>query len=185
VTDTSRASGLSRRSLLAAMATAPSLTAAIAPAAAQTATAETAAQRAPAALKDAKSTKLVLLGTGAGPVPGRTRQMTSHVMLSNGTAYVLECGLGVTDHLPAPAFRLARCDRSSSPIITPSVLGFAAKFLETEAAAGALKDVDAAKSVCVFQARQHDRPTELVRNRSHDHRLLEIPRDRINSSRPE
>jgi ribonuclease BN (tRNA processing enzyme) len=39
----------------------------------------------------------VLLGTGGGPVPGRTRQMTSHVMLSNGAAYVLDCGLGVTD----------------------------------------------------------------------------------------
>jgi ribonuclease BN (tRNA processing enzyme) len=50
-----------------------------------------------AALKDAKGTKLVLLGTGAGPLPGRARKMTSHVMLSNGAAYVLDCGLGVTD----------------------------------------------------------------------------------------
>jgi len=39
----------------------------------------------------------LLLGTGAGPVPGRTRRMTSHVMLSNNVAYVLDCGLGVTD----------------------------------------------------------------------------------------
>jgi len=39
----------------------------------------------------------VLLGTAAGPVPGRPRKMTSHVMLNNGTAYVLDCGLGVTD----------------------------------------------------------------------------------------
>jgi ribonuclease BN (tRNA processing enzyme) len=72
------------------------LTAAAAPAAAQAA-AETAAQQVQAALKDAKGTKLVLLGTAAGPVPGRTRHMTSHVMLSNGAAYVLDCGLGVTD----------------------------------------------------------------------------------------
>ena len=51
-------------------------------------------------LKDAKGTKLVLLGTGAGPGgqgPERTRKMTSHVVLSNGAAYVLDCGIGVTD----------------------------------------------------------------------------------------
>jgi ribonuclease BN (tRNA processing enzyme) len=67
-----------------------------APALAQTAMASAAAQ-AQAALKDAKGTKLVLLGTGAGPVPGRTRRMTSHAMVSNGAVYVLDCGLGVTD----------------------------------------------------------------------------------------
>jgi ribonuclease BN (tRNA processing enzyme) len=39
----------------------------------------------------------VLLGTAAGPVPGRSRMMTSHLMLSNGAAYVLDCGMGVTD----------------------------------------------------------------------------------------
>jgi hypothetical protein len=54
-------------------------------------------QQAQAALKDAKGTKLVLLGTAAGPVPGRSRQMTSHVMLINGVAYVLDCGMGVTN----------------------------------------------------------------------------------------
>jgi hypothetical protein len=58
-----------------------------------------AARQAQAALKDAKGTKLVLLGTGAGPGPGRTRKMTSHIMLSNGAAYVLDCGLGVTDRI--------------------------------------------------------------------------------------
>ena len=39
----------------------------------------------------------MLLGTAAGPVPGRSRMMTSHLMLSNGAAYVLDCGMGVTD----------------------------------------------------------------------------------------
>ena len=87
---------LSRRTLLAGLSAAPALATA-APAGAQTASVLTAAQQAQAALKDAKGTKLVLLGTAAGPVPGRTRQMTSHVMLSNGAAYVLDCGLGVTD----------------------------------------------------------------------------------------
>jgi ribonuclease BN (tRNA processing enzyme) len=86
---------LSRRSVLAGMAAAPALAAT--PVAAQTPPAENAAQQARAALKDAKGTKLVLLGTAAGPVPGRSREMTSHVMLSDGAAYVLDCGMGVTN----------------------------------------------------------------------------------------
>jgi ribonuclease BN (tRNA processing enzyme) len=85
----------SRRALLAGAAATPALGLAT-PGIAQTAT-TSAAEQARAALKDAKGTKLVLLGTAAGPVPGRSRKMTSHVMLSNGTAYVLDCGLGVTD----------------------------------------------------------------------------------------
>lgn len=95
MTDTS--STISRRSLLAGLAAAPTLAATADSAAAQLAATRTAAERAQAALKDAKGTKLILLGTGAGPVPGRTRMMTSHIMLSNGAAYVLDCGLGVTD----------------------------------------------------------------------------------------
>ena len=66
----------------------------------QTAACGEAAQEVQAALKSARGTKLVILGTGAGPnpmVPGRTRRMTSHVMVSNATAYVLDCGLGVTN----------------------------------------------------------------------------------------
>jgi ribonuclease BN (tRNA processing enzyme) len=54
-------------------------------------------QQAKAALKDAKGTKLVLLGTAGGPGVGRLREMTSHVMVSNGAAYVLDCGMGVTN----------------------------------------------------------------------------------------
>jgi hypothetical protein len=75
MTDASRA--LSRRALLASLAAAPGLTAAAAPVIAQMPTAKTAAEQAQAALKDAKATKLVLLGTGAGPggqaqnVPGK------------------------------------------------------------------------------------------------------------------
>jgi len=95
VTDAPHSPDLSRRRLLATLAAAPVLAAAGVPAAAQTS--QAAPGRAPAALKDAKGTKLVLLGTAAGPVPGRRRKMTSHVMLSNGAAYVLDCGLGVTD----------------------------------------------------------------------------------------
>ena len=100
MTDQSNPSGLSRRNLLAGLAAAPIVTASAEPSLAQTAPAKTAAQKAQAALKNAGGTKLVLLGTSAGPVPtfpGRTRHMTSHVMVSNGTAYVLDCGLGVTN----------------------------------------------------------------------------------------
>jgi phosphoribosyl 1,2-cyclic phosphodiesterase len=111
VSDTS--SPLSRRTLLAGLAAAPALTAAAIPVAAQTPAGKTAAEQARAALKDAKGTKLVLLGTGAGPGgqgPERTRKMTSHVMLSNGAAYVLDCGIGVIDQyartgIPFPALR--------------------------------------------------------------------------------
>jgi ribonuclease BN (tRNA processing enzyme) len=95
--DVSRASGLSRRGLLAGLAAAPALAATAAPGNAQTAGPRWTPQQAQAALKDAKGTKLVLLGTAAGPVPGRSREMTSHVMLSNGSAYVLDCGMGVTN----------------------------------------------------------------------------------------
>jgi ribonuclease BN (tRNA processing enzyme) len=96
MTKTSRPLGLSRRRVLAGVAAAPALSAAF-PAAAQTAGPHWTPQQAQAALKDAKGTKLVLLGTAGGPIAGRTRQMTSHVMLSNGAAYVLDCGMGVTD----------------------------------------------------------------------------------------
>jgi ribonuclease BN (tRNA processing enzyme) len=98
VTDTSSAP--SRRTLLAGLAAAPTLTAAAASVAAQTTATKTAAEQAQTALKDVKATKLVLLGTGGGVGglgPRRTRKMTSHVMLSNGAAYVLDCGVGVID----------------------------------------------------------------------------------------
>jgi ribonuclease BN (tRNA processing enzyme) len=90
-------SGLSRRSVLAGLAAAPALATTTEPSAAQTAGPRWTPQQAQAALRDAKGTKLVLLGTAAGPVPGRSREMTSHVLLSDGTAYVLDCGMGVTN----------------------------------------------------------------------------------------
>jgi ribonuclease BN (tRNA processing enzyme) len=98
MTDTSKATGLSRRSLLAGLTAVPVLSATIERGAAQPAVGSRwTAQQAQAALKDAKGTKLVLLGTAGGPLPGRSREMTSHVMLSNGAAYVLDCGMGVTN----------------------------------------------------------------------------------------
>jgi ribonuclease BN (tRNA processing enzyme) len=85
---------VSRRSVIAGSAAVPGLTLA---AQAQTPGSGDAAQQAQAALKGAKGTKLVILGSGAGPTPGLARHKTSHVMLNNGAAYVLDCGLGVTD----------------------------------------------------------------------------------------
>jgi ribonuclease BN (tRNA processing enzyme) len=100
MTTASNLRGFSRRRLLANLAAVPALgTFGVTTAAAQMPAHVAASKQAQAALKDAKGTKLVLLGTGGGPVPGRTRKMTSHVMLSNGAAYVLDCGLGVTDRL--------------------------------------------------------------------------------------
>src|SRR5215470_3451578 len=85
---------ISRRRMLAGIATMPALGRSIA---AQLPDTKGAADQAQAALKGTKGTKLVLLGTGAGPLPGRSRHMTSHVILSNDQAYVVDCGLGVTD----------------------------------------------------------------------------------------
>jgi hypothetical protein len=96
VEDTSKPFGLSRRKLLSGLVVTPALAATVEPSAAQTDGLRWTPQQAQAAL-NAKGTKLVLLGTAAGPVPGRSREMTSHVMLSNGAAYVLDCGMGVTN----------------------------------------------------------------------------------------
>ena len=98
MTDASK-SCISRRSLLAGLAAMPTLFIA-GSRAAQTVIGRTTANEVQTALKNASGTKLVVLGSGAGPnptVPGRTRHMTSHVMVINDTAYVLDCGLGVTD----------------------------------------------------------------------------------------
>ncbi|WP_407177454.1 MBL fold metallo-hydrolase [Bradyrhizobium sp. STM 3562] len=99
-TNASSDAGLSRRTLLAALAAAPVAAAAMQPVLAAEAGPTDAALAAQTALKNASGTKLVILGTTGGPapmLPGRTRHMTSHVMLSNGAAYVLDCGLGVTN----------------------------------------------------------------------------------------
>src|SRR5262245_35266411 len=100
MTDPSDRSRVSRRSLLGGLASLPALL--VGP-----------VQEVQPDLRNADGTKLVMLGTGAGPnptIPGRTRYMTSHVMLSNRAAYVLDCGLGVTDQfartgIPFPAVR--------------------------------------------------------------------------------
>lgn len=98
--DAPKPSRLSRRSLLASLATMPTLLVATRSSATETTGCDAAAKEVQAILKNAKGTKLVILGAGGGPssaVPGRTRHMTSHVMVSNAAAHVLDCGLGVTN----------------------------------------------------------------------------------------
>ena len=56
--------------------------------------------------KEREGHQAVLLGTGAGLLPGRSRHMTSHVILSNGVAGAVDCGLGVTDPLAYPGIPL-------------------------------------------------------------------------------
>ena len=100
MTDAFQQSRFSRRGLLASLATMPALFTGTRSDAADTTGCDAAAKHAQAALKNASGTNLVILGSGAGPhpmVPGRTRNMTAHVMVSNGAAYVLDCGLGVTN----------------------------------------------------------------------------------------
>src|SRR5438046_1438480 len=92
-----RREGVSRRGILATLAAALALGMAGAPVPARAQSIEEAAARMQAALKDARATKLVLLGTGGGPAPGQDRRMAVHVMLHDGAAYLLDCGLGVTD----------------------------------------------------------------------------------------
>src|SRR5262245_16891017 len=88
---------VSRRNLLAGIVAAPTLAVAAAPTMARAEGIDAAAATAKAALRDARGTKLVLLGTGSGPVPGLARRMSANLMVHNGAAYVLDCGLGVTD----------------------------------------------------------------------------------------
>jgi hypothetical protein len=65
--------------VLATLAAVPAFGVA-APAPARAQSIEEAAARVQAALKGAKGTQLVLLGTGGGPLPGQARHMTSHVI---------------------------------------------------------------------------------------------------------
>ena len=98
---------ISRRRLIGASAAAVPVLA-LAPARSETLPVSDPAAQARAALKDATGTKLVILGSGAGPTPGLSRRMTSHLILSNGDAYVLDCGLGVTDQFARTGVRFAQ-----------------------------------------------------------------------------
>jgi len=92
-----RHSRLPRRSLLAGLATAPGL---LRPISSWFATGWSESNSGRLDAMGETGTKLMILGSGAGPspmLPGRTRHMSSYLMVSNGAAYVLDCGLGVTN----------------------------------------------------------------------------------------
>ena len=93
-----KSSPVSRRAFLstALAGSAATLAGATAASAQPSSTAEWTPERTQAALREGSGTKLVLLGTGGGPVEGRARHMTSHVLVSKGAAYIVDCGLGVT-----------------------------------------------------------------------------------------
>ena len=88
---------VSRRNVLTGIAAAPTLAVAGAPTGVRAEDIDAVAARARVALKDAKGTKLILLGTSSGPIPGLSRGMASCLMVHNGAAYMLDCGLGATD----------------------------------------------------------------------------------------
>lgn len=87
----------SRKALLGSLVGASALAALRSPVGAQDAAVHSNADRVRADLKAGSGTKLVLLGTGGGPVPGRKRGMTGHVILHGNDAYVIDCGMGITD----------------------------------------------------------------------------------------
>jgi ribonuclease BN (tRNA processing enzyme) len=102
--------GASRRGMLRAALTLPvSAAAGIATSGAQAEPVDPLAAR-DAEVKAALSraggaTKLVLLGTGAGPTPGRARTMTSSLLVHGKAVYLIDCGLGVTDHFVRTGLR--------------------------------------------------------------------------------
>ncbi|HEY3517281.1 MAG TPA: MBL fold metallo-hydrolase [Gammaproteobacteria bacterium] len=55
----------------------------------------------------ATSTRLILLGTGGGPRPRRTRSAPAQVIVVNGVAYVVDCGDGVARQLVLAGVPLA------------------------------------------------------------------------------
>ena len=58
------------------------------------------AQTVPALARARGVTKLILLGTGGGPRPRTSSSASAQVIVSNGVAYVVDCGDGVAS--PGP-----------------------------------------------------------------------------------
>ena len=90
---------VSRRNVLTGIAAAPTLAVAGAPIGVLAEEVDATAARAKAALKDAKGTKLVLLGTGSGPIPGLSRGMASSLMVHSGAAYIIHEKMRQAGHI--------------------------------------------------------------------------------------
>ena len=54
-----------------------------------------------------RRTRLVLLGTGGGPRPRTTSSASAQVVVSNGVAYVIDCGDGVARQMAFAGVPLA------------------------------------------------------------------------------
>ena len=54
-----------------------------------------------------RRTRLVLLGTGGGPRPRTTSSASAQVIVSNGVAYVIDCGDGVARQMAFAGVPLA------------------------------------------------------------------------------
>lgn len=57
------------------------------------------AQQSAPASPQAHSTRLILLGTGAGPIPRKYRSQPANLLIVNGTAYLIDAGNGVSRQL--------------------------------------------------------------------------------------
>jgi ribonuclease BN (tRNA processing enzyme) len=66
-----------------------------------------AALAAPQANPGAHGTRLVLLGTGAGPIPRRLRSQPSSLLVVNGKPYMIDAGNGVARQLVSAGFEPA------------------------------------------------------------------------------
>jgi len=112
------ARNLSRRTMLGTLLAIPALVQGqLHPKSSNCESLDAAEARVRASLKGAKGTKLVLLGTGAGPLPGQDRQMQSSVLLHDGAAYLVAIAVSASPtSMREPAFPFLRSVRSSSPI---------------------------------------------------------------------
>src|SRR5687767_539359 len=65
------------------------------------------ATAAPSYVAQSRHTRLVLLGTGGGPRPRAANSASAQVIVSNGAAYVIDCGDGVARQLAFAGVPLA------------------------------------------------------------------------------
>src|SRR4029453_9737175 len=59
------------------------------------------------ARSESERTRVILLGTGGGPRPRRASSAAAQVIVSNGAAYVVDCGDGVARQLVLAGLNLA------------------------------------------------------------------------------
>jgi hypothetical protein len=62
---------------------------------------------APLAGRQGSKTRLILLGTGGGPRPRKSRAASAQVIVANDTSYVVDCGDGVARQLVLAGVPLA------------------------------------------------------------------------------